>query len=446
MAKHDDAPIPYVSRVRDTKGVAQRLDLEYLQRPERTRVWRARLMWGAPAAAALLCLPFLFGIGRTRHVFSNGPVSRPHAIFENKCSACHAKAFASVPRQACLACHDGPAHPAKTIDTARLISEPDCTGCHIEHRGGDLREVANGNCTHCHAALNAHATGVRLKAVSITAFRPAKHPDFEALTLRDERPIRLNHAIHMPASPKVIRGMKLPMRCVDCHATSASSPKGDLEPVTFDRHCASCHKRELEFLLPGLPVAAPPAPHTKDAPAIRKFILETYQALVSANPAIVQTPLDRGFTPEPSSAAWVAKAARLSEEYLFEKKCKYCHEYEGMNGEFPVIAKVNRIHGRYERARPDGEPWLARAEFSHRSHRAVECSSCHAAARGSMKTSDVLIPAMKTCGPCHGASGANLDRCSTCHLYHNKTNERDRDRRPVEQLIGAVRAKRPYAD
>ena len=437
MAKpHENAPLPYESRVRDTKGVAQRLDLNYLKRPNLFRDVRRTLTWILPVAAAVLAIPFLIGVGKTEKVFSNGPVSRPHAMFENRCNVCHVQAFSSVPKQACLACHDGPSHPAKTIDTAKLISEPVCTSCHVEHRGGNLAEVGDKNCTSCHASLSSHATGVQLKAVSITAFRPGKHPDFPDPNRTDLRPLRLNHAIHMPATPKTLRGIKLPMKCGDCHSTAMASPKGDLEPVTFERNCRSCHKRELEFLLPGLPVEGPPAPHTKDPQTIRQFILDTYQNLAMSNPSLTSTPIDRDFTAEPNAQAWVAKAARKSEQYLFENKCKYCHEYEGYAGEFPVIRKVNQIRGRYVEGRPEGEPWLVRGEFSHRAHRAVECVSCHSTARTSTKTSDVLIPTLKSCTSCHGASGTSIDRCYQCHLYHNKNNERDRDRRPVEQLIG----------
>jgi hypothetical protein len=93
------------------------------------------------------------------------------------------------------------------------------------------------------------------------------------------------------------------------------------------------------------------------------------------------------------------------------------------------------ILGRY----PDGQPWLQRAEFSHRAHREVECESCHSNAKMSTKTSDVLIPTMKTCLPCHGENRASLDRCSECHLYHNRSMEQERERRPTEKIIGGLR-------
>jgi hypothetical protein len=438
MAKHENTPLPYEPRVRDTKGIAQRLDLNYLERPNLFRDLRRKLTWIVPAAAAALSIPFLIGVGGSEKVFSNGPISRPHAMFEKRCVVCHVQAFSSVPKQACLACHDAPSHPAKPIDTAKLISEPVCTTCHVEHRGGDLSGVSDKNCTSCHAALGSRGVGVQLKAAAITAFRPGRHPDFPDPARTDIRPLRLNHAIHMPLAAKTIRGIKLPMKCGDCHATALASPRGDIEPVTFERNCQNCHKRELEFLLPGLPVNAPPAPHTKDPQKIRQFILETYQRLVAENPSLLSSFLDRDMMAERNPALWIAKAARKSEQYLFEKKCVYCHEYQGMNGEFPVIRKVNQIRGRYVEGRADGEPWLMRAEFSHRSHRAVECVSCHTMARASSKTSDVLIPSMKNCAACHGASGTSNDRCNECHLYHNKFNERDRDRRPIEQLTGRL--------
>jgi len=185
-------------------------------------------------------------------------------------------------------------------------------------------------------------------------------------------------------------------------------------------------------------VEAPPAPHTKDAPAIRRFVLETYQRLAAENPALASQPLDRDLAPERNAADWTAKAASRSEEYLFRNKCRYCHEYERMDGDFPVVRRVAPIRNRYAGSKPEGEPWLVRGEFSHRAHRAVACSSCHVAARTSAKTADVLIPALKNCTACHGQGDRRVDRCATCHLYHNKLQERDRDRRSVEELVGAL--------
>ena len=114
----------------------------------------------------------------------------------------------------------------------------------------------------------------------------------------------------------------------------------------------------------------------------------------------------------------------------------------GRNGIYPVIRRVHQMTGQYVKDRPEGIPWFAHAEFSHRTHRMLECSSCHQQAKGSTKTSDVLIPKMASCLPCHGASGTALDNCTQCHLYHDKTREEDRERRTMQQVFESQRPAR----
>jgi hypothetical protein len=319
-------------------------------------------------------------------------VASAHAVFENRCESCHTQAFASVPDSACQACHDGAPHPAKSIDTGKAHATARCAECHLEHQGRiELAKVVSGNCTSCHANLAAHGTGIKVKNVS--AFRAGKHPEFSTASAADPRPLRLNHAIHMPASPKTIRGMKLPMKCVDCHVVE----RGELAPVTFEKNCKSCHARELEFdVYQTLGPSAAPAPHTRDPKTIHEFVVAAYRGRSNADGLV-----------------------KDAEDYLFGRKCGYCHEGGG-----PEVRKAGVIGGE----------WLHRAEFRHRSHRAVACESCHAAARESTKTSDVLIPKMESCLPCHGVSEAGLDRCGLCHQYHNRDLERD-----VERKFGGTR-------
>lgn len=432
MAK-EEKPLEYQRRIRDTKGVAQRLDLGYLNRPRLLAVARSRLTWLLVAAAAGASVPLLLGVGGSRKAIANGPVSEAHDLFAQRCEVCHDQSFKRAPDRACQGCHDGAPHPAKMVDRGKGNTVVTCAQCHMEHRGkAALGEVASENCTSCHADLKAHASGVTIKAVSITAFRTEKHPEFSAGTLADARPLRLNHAIHMPAQAKTIRGMKLPMQCGDCHVTDRSSATGALLPVTFEQNCKQCHARELEFdVYHLLGPNGPPAPHTKDAKTIREFVARAYRDALAANPAIVRKPLGNDLAP---AANWLERVVKDSEDYLFGRKCGYCHTMAA----YAMVKPVNRIAGRYVETKPEGEPWFARAEFAHRPHRAVECESCHAAARASTKTADVLIPAMKSCLPCHGKSEPGLDRCSECHLYHNRTLEKDRERRPTEELTGSA--------
>jgi hypothetical protein len=406
----EDKPLEYQRRIRDTKGVAQRLDLGYLQRPALILLLRKRAAWLLVIVALAACVPLVLGIGGSRRLVSNGPLSPAHAMFEKRCEVCHTQTLGGVPDKACQGCHDGAAHPAKSMDTAHITAQVRCAECHAEHRGKvKLAAVPDAGCTRCHADLNAHATGVRLAGAKIAAFGAGKHPDFSRAP--DTRPIRLNHAIHMPAQARIFRGMKLPMQCGECHAPDKSTPDARFLPVTFEKNCKSCHARELEFDVYHLGV--PPAPHVKERQRIHEWVVAQYQALSIT--AIARRPLGNDLAPQPNAAAWLARVIRDSEAYLFERKCVYCHT--GVVGEaFSMV-----------------DPVLPRGEFDHRAHRAVACESCHTQARNSTKTSDNLLPAMNSCTPCHSGSS-----CSTCHQFHNRDLEKNRGR-PLQELVGFVR-------
>lgn len=446
----EDKPLPYERRdIQDTKGIAQRIDLGYLGRYNVFRHLRRRITLIAPLVALAGVVPFF--IKGTEKFFANGPVSRAHSVLENNCAACHTQSFSSVSDGSCKKCHDGPAHQATAVGEAR------CAECHIEHRGKLLlAQVEDRVCTRCHADLNGHGKNFRLSATSITAFRPKRHPEFSAAKKTDSRPLKLNHARHMAGPRPGEERLKFPKNCSECHATDLSSPKGDLLPVTFEQNCRTCHKDQLQFdVYQLLGDQAPPAPHTRDPKTIHSFIVQTYETFSLASPSIVSRPfirlLESGQRVDfqaSGPAEWRDALVKDSENYLFrQNKCQYCHGYERFVGDFPEVKKVNQIRGRYLPERPQGEPWFAHAgfgdrtdaEFSHRAHRAVECTSCHTTARKSTKTEDVLIPAMQSCLPCHGSTGTTQDNCAQCHLYHDKSKELDKDRRPIEQLTGFLR-------
>ena len=433
MAK-EEKPLEYQRRIRDTKGVAQRLDLDYLKRPALMLVLRKRVTWIAVGVAAMLSVPLVVGIGGSRRTLSTGPLSSSHAVFEGRCEVCHAQAFSRIPDAACERCHDGAAHPANLVDTARANVTPACAECHMEHNGAvRLGQVANSNCTRCHGNLNAHARNVKIKGVEVSAFRERSHPAFSAASVRDIRPLQLNHKKHMPDQPSMFRGMKLPMKCTDCHVTDLASPTGALIPMTFEKNCKPCHAQELQFdIYQVLGAKATASPHTRDANTIKQFISNAYHDALAADPTLPRKPLGNDLNAQPGADAWIAKVTQDSYNYLFEKKCPYCHQMES----YAVVKKVDPTSGRY----PEGKPWLERSEFSHRSHREVECDSCHVKARTSTKTEDVLIPEMKSCLPCHGDSRAGLDRCSECHLYHNRSLEKEHERRPTEKIVGMHRS------
>src|SRR4029079_4851488 len=61
------------------------------------------------------------------------------------------------------------------------------------------------------------------------------------------------------------------------------------------------------------------------------------------------------------------------------------------------------------------------ARFSHSEpHR--ECESCHAGARQSALTSDILLPRISACATCHAPRGGRPgSTCLTCHEYHERS-------------------------
>lgn len=424
----EEKPLEYEQRTADTKTLAQRLVLAYQDSGDWLRLWRKQLGYGLPLLAALGVVPFLTGVGGGKRVFTNGPISGAHVIFEQDCKKCHSISLAKVQDQDCKVCHDGPRHQENAI------GEPRCAVCHTEHKGSEqLASVSDANCTRCHKDLAAHGKNVKSKALEVTHFAKGKHPELSPVLQRDDRPLRLNHAIHMPAAAKTIRGIKLPMKCVDCHTFDLA---GAAVPVTFEKHCLSCHKGELGFdVYQVLGGEAGIAPHSKDPEGIGRFIREAYTKALDANPALTQRPLGRNLDGGAPRGVWLETAVRDSTSFVFEKKCRYCHEVTQQNG-LPVVEKVNRVAGHFEKGKAEGPRWLQHAEFRHHAHRMVACASCHTKALESQKTSDILIPAMETCLPCHGSSGTPIDNCSRCHYYHDKALEKERDRKTIEELIG----------
>jgi hypothetical protein len=447
MAK-EEKPLEYQRRIRETKGVAQRLDLSYLKRVPFLLTFRKQVTWILLGLAALVSIPLVLGLGSSKRALSTGPLSSSHAVFEGRCEVCHAQAFTRVKDAACERCHDGAPHPAKTIDMAKPNDTPECIECHVEHRGEvRLSQVNTGNCTRCHANLEAHAENINIKGVKIAGFREKSHPEFSTAAMTDARPFKLNHLKHMPDKPANINGIKLPMKCVDCHKIDPNSPTGEMIPLTFEASCKSCHKEQLRFdIYRVLGPESKESPHTRDQETIRTFIKNAYTQALDANRGLLERPLGRDLVIS-NPEAWKAKVIEDSYEYMFSDRCTYCHvmetryEVKKVDPKPPESATAPKqaplgILGRY----PEGKPWLQRGEFSHRSHREVECESCHREARKSQKTEDVLIPKLQTCLPCHGEreSRAGLDRCSECHQYHNRSLEKERERRPTEKIIGRL--------
>src|ERR1043165_8051670 len=154
----EEKPLEYKRRILDTKGIAQRLDLAYLNRATSLLLTRKRATYALLALAAAFSIPMVLGVGASRKNLQNAPVSEAHAFFEQRCEFCHTQSFKTVSDQSCKQCHHGAAHPAKDVDSGHATAQIACTGCHMEHRGRiRLSFVGSGKCTDCHADIAGHS-------------------------------------------------------------------------------------------------------------------------------------------------------------------------------------------------------------------------------------------------------------------------------------------------
>jgi len=439
-----------VPRTRTTKKLAQRIDLNYFQKPRPFRRWRFWLSVTAPVAA-MVWLGW-HGLRGDPRVYSAGQLSRAHAVFANKCSACHVMRAGLFTEKtsdsACLACHDGAIHHASQTFT------PSCGSCHADHRGAiRLAEVSEESCTQCHANLETR-DGPAHYFTHIRSFN-GDHPEFAVL--RSGQPergtIKVNHYLHLQPNLTGPNG-RVQLVCADCHRPAAdaqpwrfgsgiasaaiapaasnesagrppsftqASPAAYMAPATYAQTCSGCHLLTFDKRF------SEQVPH--DTPQkIHTFVVAKFQAYIAAHPSELRelrnpgrdlpekpVPADyRVLTP----TQWVAEHTAQAEDLLWRKTCKQCHTLNfspeaasapNNPAPLPAIAPSNFT----TRYMPD-------AKFDHSQHRLVSCESCHVATRTSQQTADILLPGIATCRACHNTgTQAAESRCFECHTYHD---------------------------
>jgi predicted CXXCH cytochrome family protein len=446
-----------MQRVRTTKERAKRIDLMYFAQAHWLRRWRFWLAVAVPALA--LVWFFTLSLQGGRKAFSSGPLSRAHAVFTEQCSLCHVQRasafFQNVTDNACLTCHDAPAHHPNQTFT------PGCASCHIEHKGKRLlRTTADQACTQCHEDLKTR-DGKTQFALSIAGFDYG-HPEFAALRSdkRDPGGIKLNHYLHLQPNLIGPNHTRVQLACDDCHrptgveepwpypglpiptvAASASDTsrsvhaRAYMAPPKFAAHCAGCHLLDFDARF-----GSEQAPHDKTS-VVHGFLIKRYTEYIQAHPGDVRevAPPNRRMPGRPctpraarNAAEWVQFRVEETEWVLWLKTCKECHTLmqggallqdkscETPNAAaqpLPEIAKAN-ITAR----------WLPHATFDHQAHRMMKCDSCHTMAPTSRETTDVLIPGIKLCQECHRSADPAKDfaegRCFECHQYHNWKDEK----------------------
>ena len=232
---------------------------------------RNRLLWlslavSLVAAVATLALFFIATPAQPdgsrpvlRTVLSPGPNSSAHSLETMDCAQCHREGD-NVEDVRCERCHD-PAISARLTNAAHVFDSTGdlraaldgpqvaCVACHVEHRGTnvELNDVDDRECGTCHRV----EPGADAR---LTTF--ARHPEFAIVRAGVESGSGLkwfNHADHLKKVAQKFQNGS----CNSCHARAAGAPA--FEPVSFDRHCATCHAGDLASATAGTftPALAP---------------------------------------------------------------------------------------------------------------------------------------------------------------------------------------------
>ena len=427
------------STFRSPRSLAAWLELDYFRRRGLFRGW-----WGGSLVVALLASVVGFGVmlrAAGRQTFQAGPLSAPHALFQDRCELCHVDngatfsrlwrgdAVGSVPDSACAACHAGSPHnPPHAGETGA------CVSCHHEHRGhAALVRVPDPKCTACHENLRREDGSTSPFAGRVVRFdATGGHPPFRER--EDPGTLKFNHAVHLAENGVLVKHGPQEfekLRCASCHDQDAGGKT--MKPISFDAHCKKCHPITV-------PVADRPGPAAEGSirvrhPGASESPASTRAGLRDSLTSLVQSAtgpllLEAGrrrprprFPYPPESApraekafAWVNNELAEGERLLFEEPggCAYCHTVEkparGRADGLPVLAP-SKVR----------ERWWDHAKFGHDAHRMLRCEECHKA-KDSKATSDVLLPGIDLCAKCHDAGASRpmaRSDCVECHGYHD---------------------------
>jgi predicted CXXCH cytochrome family protein len=358
-----------------------------------------------------------------------GEISDVHKTFADNCRACHEAPFTAVRDEACVSCHaDVPHHIDVRMVKVAALETTRCASCHAEHKGAQGTILTRESlCTDCHADIKRVAPQTAL--LNAGAFGKA-HPQFRASLVADAAQKKIVR-VSLAAEPKPVdhpnlkfphqkhlhpkgwpRGMKK-LVCADCH--TAEPGGGAMLPISFERHCASCHGESLKYdpLDPNATV-----PHGKPVEAQQiildhyaRIALEERKAEIGATDPTRRVPGRAETTEERMEAlAWAKRKAGKIEALVFDDRrgCGTCHTVERGAQGYTIAPVLLRTH------------FLPMANFNHARHSTIDCAGCHAADT-STSSSDVLLPRIETCTACHGGETASAkvpSTCISCHDFH----------------------------
>lgn len=376
-----------------------------------------------------------------------GELSRGHQSFGHDCRACHQVPFQRVRDKACSTCH---ANLREHLPSAQLsgpaafvLGETRCADCHVDHKGRDMAPRSQEICAQCHADVQ--RAGLKITSRSVSDFAK-DHPHFrlsfvdgarpkeirrvrqrEAGTPLEERSgLKFNHTLHL--DPQGVRAPRGPaaksmrsaersgrrvLECKSCHEPDAEGI--GMQPISMEKHCASCHALAFEPQ-----VTSREVPHAP-LPEVERALREFYARLVLGDiPPGVTPPRDLprlrpGVVPTPEErreALRLAdeKARRALHELVQTRQvCTTCHEVTREKQSWKVAPVALTMS------------WMPASRFTHKGHASQSCTSCHEV-RSSRRAEDVAMPEIGRCRDCHGAhptaAGKAASDCASCHRFH----------------------------
>ncbi len=383
--------------------------------------------------------------------WTTGPLHPAHQlVIGNDCGACHAVPFARVADAQCTACHD---RTHDHIDAALAkdagFEHTRCATCHREHNSPPhLVDSSERTCTQCHGApsLSSSQSAPIAELGRVTGFSVASHPAFRVYLLRasqrsigtglmfdwnvqptpianarESSHLKFPHDVHLDADKVKRVNDSAPLGCADCHVPTQDNEH--FEPVTMQRHCASCHDLKFDSTDPTREL-----PHGQPAEAI--LAIEGHYLRKFGDPDIgAQTDPkrrvpDRARQHKPCTESAFACAMRATREEALNqftrRGCITCHVVDD-TGDDDIY---NRFQVYPVRLVND---YLPAAHFNHTSHLTQKdaagdaaCGSCHAAAKSS-DSADLMIPDIDNCVQCHSdvAQPGRVElACTGCHTYH----------------------------
>lgn len=489
------------------KQRAQRISRSYHSLPDPNIFWK-RVFGLVGLVVGLLYAGWLFSTSPgAKQQISTGELSKAHHSLSNDgCEKCH-QPLTPIRSDALWGSHpemvkitngtcNGNCHQkqgkcvinhfeSKTIP--EVLAKESCSGCHQEHLGRDrnLNEVANSQCTRCHADLSTSSTSNPPHIVATNFNKehpmlPFENPDPPGGNKPDPQTLKFSHIQHMrpgqPKKPGDLTAKKLDdlntlyqdvyrlrvdqdgyiqLTCSDCHTrdnpirgldgleenppkipTSFEKPNSEhmlYKPIDYETHCVACHAIEENL------AAGPPLTHglTKE---------QTIEELRKRRVALSSEEVQKALESKDPTERLTRRQQETNE--IFEKElpevarqCVKCHELNPESKPIDLIVRPN-IQVR----------WLDNASFNHGKHLVIGCIDCHkepydnskSKVNSEVEAERIMIGGLAKCRECHiedaedrakaGETNKNIAtaNCMECHRYHVDPDKKTPDDQKIQ--------------